>query len=53
MLELPPDLENILREQAANSGQDVGEYLRTLIDRQPDSDVSPGALNPKDHVRED
>jgi hypothetical protein len=53
MLELPPDLENILREQAANSGQDVGEYLRLLLDQQPDSDVPTGAPNPEDHARED
>ena len=52
MLELPPDLENILREQAADSGQDVGEYIRLLLDRQPDPVAPPGSLNPDDYPRE-
>ncbi len=34
MLELPPDLENHLREKAARSGQDVAGYLRLILDEQ-------------------
>ncbi len=30
MLELPPDIENGLREKAARNGQDVTDYLRQI-----------------------
>ena len=31
MLELPPDIENRLRENAARSGQDMNDYLRQTL----------------------
>jgi hypothetical protein len=31
MLELPPDIENGLREKAARNGQDVTDYLRQIL----------------------
>ena len=31
MLELPPDIENGLRERAARNGQDVTDYLRQVL----------------------
>jgi hypothetical protein len=34
MLELPPDIENGLREKAARNGQDVTDYLRKILDEQ-------------------
>jgi len=34
MIELPPDVEDRLREKAARSGQAVGDYLRLILDEQ-------------------
>ena len=34
MIELPPDVEERLRENAASHGQDVGNYLRLILDQQ-------------------
>lgn len=31
MLELPPDIENGLREKAARNGQEVTDYLRQIL----------------------
>ena len=34
MLELPPDIENGLREKAARNGQNVTDYLRQILGEQ-------------------
>ena len=33
MLELPPDVEDKIREKAALHGQNVGDYLRLILDQ--------------------
>ncbi len=52
MIELPPDVENRLREKAARNGQDVGDYLRLILDQQAGLNGEVGALNPEDYPRE-
>ncbi len=52
MLELPPDLENQLREQAARHGQDMENYLRLILDQQPGLSIEAEHLDPEDYPRE-
>ena len=52
MLELPSDLENQLREQAARHGQDMENYLRLILDQQPGLSSDTTRLNPEDYPRE-
>ncbi len=52
MLELPPDLENQLREQAARHGQDMANYLRLILNQQTGFSIEAKRLNPEDYPRE-
>lgn len=52
MIELPPDVEERLREKAARNGQDVGNYLRLILDQQASLNGESGRLNPDDYPRE-
>jgi plasmid stability protein len=35
MIELPPDVEHQLREQAARHGKDVADFLRLILNQNP------------------
>jgi hypothetical protein len=35
MIELPPDVEDKLREKAARHGQNIGDYLRLILEQPP------------------
>lgn len=52
MIELPPDVEERLREKAASSGQDVGNYLRLILDQPLNLNGEAGRLSPDDYPRE-
>lgn len=52
MIELPPDVEDRLREKAARNGQDVTDYLRLILEQQPDLNGEAGSLKPEDYPRE-
>ncbi len=52
MMELPPDLEDQLREKAARNGQNVSDYLRLILDQQAGLNGKAGSLKPEDYPRE-
>jgi plasmid stability protein len=52
MLELPPDLEHQLREQAALDGKDVNDYLRLILQQMPRSNGTAKLLTPEDYPDE-
>jgi len=52
MIELPPDVEKRLREKAASSGQDVGNYLRLILDQPASLNGEARRLSPDDYPRE-
>ncbi len=52
MIELPPDLEDQLREKAARNGQNVSDYLRFILDQQAALNGEAWSLKPKDYPRE-
>ncbi len=45
MIELPPDVEDCLREKAAHSRQAVGDYLRLILDEPRKGDSREMANN--------
>ena len=52
MLELPPDVEDKIREKAAFHGQNVGDYLRLILDQpidQSSRDFAGTTGRPRDH----
>ncbi len=52
MIELPPDVEERLREKAASHGQDVENYLRLVLDQPTSLNSGAGRLSPDDYPRE-
>lgn len=52
MIELPPDLEDQLREKAARNGQNVSDYLRLILDQQSGLNSKALSLKPEDYPRE-
>lgn len=52
MIELPPDVEDRLRETAARNGQNVSDYLRLISDQQTGLNAQAGLLKPEDYPRE-
>lgn len=52
MIELPPNVEKRLREKAASHGQDVGNYLRLVLDQQGGMNGEARRLNLDGYSRE-
>ncbi len=52
MIELPPDLEHQLREQAALDGKNVNDYLRLILQQVPRADGTAKLLKPEDYPDE-
>lgn len=52
MIELPPDVEDRLREKAAIQGQEIGDYLRQILDQNPLYPHGAKRLKPEEYPRE-
>jgi hypothetical protein len=57
MIDLPPELESRLREEAAKNGLEASQYVLRLIERQLPSESSRGGslwdtLSPEEWIRE-
>ncbi len=52
MIELAPDVEHQLRENAALDGKDVNDYLRLILQQVPRSNGTANLLKPEDYPRE-
>ena len=52
MIELAPDVETKLREQAALDGKDVNDYLRLILEQPPVLNGQAARLKPEDYPDE-
>ncbi len=52
MIELAPDVEHQLRENAALDGKDVNDYLRLIFQQVPRSNGTAKLLKPEDYPDE-
>lgn len=52
MIELPPDVEDRLREKAAQRGQAVEDYLRSFLDQSPTPSNGAISRTPEEYPRE-
>ena len=52
MIDLAPDVEHQLRENAALDGKDVNDYLRLILQQAPRTNSTAKRLTPEDYPRE-